>query len=315
MPIEDYKLSKITSVDNEEVELLASESDGNKKFNAAFIQHWYFDNPSHSYSLWKVVVNDKIEGYATTNNFKYKVNGIQIMVAMPQNVLTSERIRGKGLFGRLYFKTEVHNLTDNNVAAFLTFTNSLSTQIFLNKFGYMKGKCPVVIFDLFSISHLFKKKNYEELKSIDEIGSSYFENRYCFDNAMQKDGQYYKWRYSQYGKNLHIIKVFDKENIIGYAFLKEEKKRGIKFLIIMDIIALAINYVSKIVNTCFTYSSVKFYSGTLAFDLTSVKPGKRLLRLKIKDRFNFLVKGRDIDESKMLSGIDFNMFFSDLDIV
>jgi hypothetical protein len=313
---EEYSLAKIVEADKMEIELLALETEGNKKFNTAYIQHWYFDNPSNSFSLWKVVVNNKIEGYATTNNFRYIINGKQIMVAMPQNVLTSARIRGKGLFNKLYLKTEFHNINENHVSAFLTFTNSLSTPIFLNKFNYIRGKCPIIFFDFFSVVNLFKKKNFERLNSINEIESSFFKKAYYFDNAMQKNEQYYKWRYSGYThKKLHIIKVFNKEDTIGYVFLKEEKRKGIKFLILMDIIAINPEYILNIIKSSFNYSSRKFYFGTMMFDLPSCKIKNDVLRLKIKDRFNFLVKGKDADYTNTLSGINFNMFFGDMDIV
>ena len=202
---EEYTLAKIEATDKNEIELLALETERNKKFSGAYIQHWYFNNPSHSYSLWKVVLNNKIEGYATTNNFKYLIHEKPIMVAMPQNVLTSARIRGKGLFNKLYFRTESHNLDENNISAFLTFTNSLSTPIFLDKFNYKRGKCPIVFFDFFSVFNIFKKKSFERLSSIDEIGSLFFKNAYCFDNAMQKSEEYYKWRYSEYTKKNSIL--------------------------------------------------------------------------------------------------------------
>ena len=83
----------------------------------------------------------------------------------------------------------------------------------------------------------------------------------------------------------------------------------------MDIIAINDHSVPILIDTCFTYSSKKLYLGTLTFNLPSCSIKTRLLRLKIKDRFNFLVKGKDADHTAMLSDIDFNMFFGDLDIV
>ncbi len=313
---EEYLLEKINETDKNELALLALETENNKRFNAEFIQHWYFDNPSNSFSLWKVVVNNKIEGYATSNNFKYKINGQDTKVAMPQNVLTSLKTRGKGLFNKLYFKTEADNINEKNINVFLTFTNSLSTPIFINKFNYLRGKCPIVFFNFFSIANFFRKDNFRLLKSIDEIDASFFRKAYHFDNAAIKDESYYKWRYHQYTKkNLHIIAVFDKKNILGYSFLKVEKRRGIKFLILMDIIAIDLFSISAIIAASFVFSSKKFYAGTVLFNLEANNIGKKIFRLKLKERFNFLVKGENDNHSKILSKIDFNMFFSDLDIV
>ena len=46
-----------------------------------------------------------------------------------------------------------------------------------------------------------------------------------------------------------------------------------------------------------------------------VKITTSILKLTLKDRFNFLVKGKTLEESLMLSSKTYNLFFSDLDII
>ncbi len=311
----DYTFEKVSDNDLDEIESLSKEKDGNKNLTNNFIRHWYFKNPSHSFSIWKVIVNDKIEGFATSNNFKYIINNELLKVAMPQNVLTSRRIRGKGFFNKLYFKTESHNINENGITAFLTFTNELSTPIFLNKFSYARGKCPLVIFNLFSLNSFFKKKNFVRLNSIDEIENVFFKDSFHFNNAMYKDEEYYRWRYANYERKvIHVIKVFAADTK-GFAILKEEKKKGIKFLIVMDIICVNKNNMPDVIQACFNYVSRNFYFGSMIFDLPDYSIKKNLLQLRFHNRFNFLVKGKDVQFTKTLSGLDFNMFFADLDIV
>ncbi len=313
---EDYFLSKADEADAREIEMLSLKNGGNKKLTKEFILHWYFENPSGSFAIWKVVVNNKIEGFATTNNFKFIINSNSVNVAMPQNVLTSEKIRGKGLFNKLYFKTEHQNIYENNVEAFLTFTNELSTSIFLKKFNYIKGKCPIVIFHTLSPTYFFKKKNFQQLYSIDDIEAVFLEKKFVLNNSMQKDKQYYKWRYSHYAENeLHILKVVDEDNVIGYAILKVEKKKGLRFLIIMDMIFIDPDYIVNIIHSCLSFSAKKLYAGTMMFELPFCKALKDILQFNIRSRFNFLVKGKDADHSPTLSAVDFNMFFGDMDIV
>jgi hypothetical protein len=42
---------------------------------------------------------------------------------------------------------------------------------------------------------------------------------------------------------------------------------------------------------------------------------KRIFRLRIKNRLNFLVKGKTLEITTQLSKVDFNFFFGDLDMV
>jgi hypothetical protein len=312
MPTE-FTIEKITKKDLPEIRTLALNNGGNQRLTESFIENWYLNNPSNSASLCKVVGEDgHIEGYATTNNFNFTMEGKSTLVAMPQNVLTSLKVRGKGLFNKLYFKTETDNLTENKVECFLTFTNELSTPIFLNKFFYERGKCPDVVFTPFNFLDLFSSYQVTRLSSVDDI---LFYPRFEYDNSMQKDLAYFKWRYKLYtDQDLHIIAVKEKDKIIGYAFLKVVKKYGVKCLLLMDIITENENAFSATIEACFSYSAKHGFIGTVMFDAAfTIK--KRIVRVKLKNRLNFLVKGQSADATKHLSQLNFNFFFGDLDIV
>jgi len=309
----EFTIEKITKDDLPEVTKLALANGGSKKLTEEFIESWYLNNPSHSRSLCKVVSDKgKIEGYATTNNFMFTIEGQPSLVAMPQNVLTSLQVRGKGLFNKLYFKTEQDNLRENKVDCFLTFTNKLSTPIFLNKFSYTRGKCPNLLITPFNIADLFSKNDVVRLSSIDEMS---FAAMYKYDNAMLKSEAHFKWRYKLYSeKNIHLLAVKKNNAIIGYAILKSEKKKGIRFLLLMDVICKNETDFSAIVEACFVYSAKKFFFGLVMFDgAFAIK--RRVFRLRIKNRLNFLVKGKSPEITTHLSQINFNFFFGDLDMV
>ncbi|HMG82918.1 MAG TPA: hypothetical protein VK559_07770 [Ferruginibacter sp.] len=309
----EFTIEKIIKKDLPEISALALNNGGNQRLTETYIENWYLNNPSNSVSLCKVVNNKgAIEGYATTNNFMFTIEGKPSLVAMPQNVLTSLKVRGKGLFNKLYFKTESDNLEENKVDCFLTFTNKLSTPIFLNKFAYEKGLCPAILFTPFNFFDLLSSYQFKRLTAIDQM---VFSSIYSFDNAIQKDEAYFKWRYKLYtAKELHLVEIKEKSIIIGYAFLKATQKKGIPYLFLMDIIAEKKDNIAVVIEACFTYSSKQFFSGVVMFDgAFDIK--KRTARIRLQNRLNFLVKGKTPALTAHLSQVNFNFFFGDLDIV
>lgn len=310
-----YSLEKVKDTDLKELESLAKNNQGNKNLTESFIKHWYYNNPSKMFSLWKVLVDGNIEGYATTNNFIFLIKQIPLRVAMPQNVLTSEKVRGMGLFNKLYQQTYSENIEEHKINIFLTFTNKLSTPIFLNKFKYKRGVCPTVVFNLFSLSSFFKKANYIRINNINQIDSQSFKDIYRPDNAMFKSKEFYKWRYSNYPiETLHILKISENSQTIGYAILREYKKKGVIILLLMDIILSDKKFFPAIIDAVYRYSSKNKYFGTLMFKLPDINLPRRLFQLEFKNKFNFLVKGLNDSETEYFSQIQYNMFFGDLDI-
>ena len=307
-----YLIQKIEKADLPELKTLALENGGNKKMHEHYFEHVYFKNPSNSKSLWKVIVNKAIEGFATTNNFKFTLDGNNYLVAMPQNVLTSVKLRGKGLFNKLYSETERDNIENNKVDFFMTFTNKLSTPIFLNKFGYLKGKCPDLLIFISNPFDLLSKRKYHRIASIDSIK---FNTDFKFNNSFLKSAEFFLWRYKLYDiNNLHIISITENEIIIGYAFFIVEKKKSIKFLILSDIISFKQENLNLIIKQCKIYTTKNYFAFLMMFDL-NIERTKDILTFTFKDRFNFLVKGKISEESKMLSTKSFNLFFSDIDII
>lgn len=308
----DFLLERIAIADLTALKVLSKNNGGNPSMDEHYFEHIYFNNPSNSQSLWKVVVNSEIEGFATTNNFDFCINNKKCLCAMPQNVLTSVKLRGRGLFYKLYSKTENDNLENRNVKYFLTFTNDLSTPIFLNKFGYFRGKCPkLLIFVSNPLQIAFKKK----YRRIEDFNSINFIKLYAFKDALCKSKEFYIWRYKLYNKtNSHFISITNNSLIIGYAIFIVQKKKGIKFLILSDIISYKRENISQIIEVCKTYAVKNFFPFLIMFQL-DVNIRKSMLTIKLKNRFNFLVKGKTLEENEMLSKKNFNLFFGDIDIV
>ena len=308
----EFLIDKVEMSDLKEIKNLAINNDGNQKLSELYLQHNYFNNPFKSKSFWKVKVNDKIEGFATSNNFKYIIDNKICMVAMPQNVLTSIKLRGKGLFNKLYNHTEIDNLESNKVDYFLTFTNELSTPIFLNKFGYLKGKCPNLLISFFNPSKFFAHKNYQIVKDLNSIN---FENIFRYNNSMFKSKDFFIWRYKLYDKNVFtVISIYKNKLVAGYAFFITEKKKGIKFLILSDIITYKEENISFIIDTCRVFITKKFFPMFIMFELQS-KTTKNIFTHTLKDRFNFLIKGKSTQENNLLCNKKFNLFFSDTDFI
>ncbi len=84
-----------------------------------------------------------------------------------------------------------------------------------------------MLFNCFNLVDLFSKGDSIRLKNLTFISSI---SICSLNNVHAKTMYHLKWRYSKYSqKDLHIISVSKNEKVIGYAFLKFDKKKSIKF--------------------------------------------------------------------------------------
>jgi hypothetical protein len=306
----DYFFEPVSKTDMDTIHRLALTNDGNERLDKDFFTWWYEANPSGSFTFLKLVYNGSTEGYATTNNFTFCIEGINRNVAMPQNVLTSSNVRGGGFFGKLYRETESNNRS-KGFDTFLTFTNKMSTPIFTQKFKYVKGNCPDTYIFPNTVLGALGKKDYVRLGNAGEID---LENAVSFQNSLVKNREHYIWRYANYSpEKLHIIRISKDGQQLGYAIMKSEVKKGLRFLLLMDIITLSREHLTHIVNTCKNYTFRNGFFFLLFLELDGFKSSG--LSLRLKNRFNFLVKGRDEADTLHLSQLKFNLFFGDMDIV
>ena len=277
-----------------------------------YLRWWYFQNPSNSFSFRHYLFENKVVGMATTNNFHIQTEAGKKTAAMPQKVLTSASMRGKGLFGKLYRQTEKDNI-ENNVDHFLTITNEMSTPIFLGKFGYMRGLCPDVITILPNIKGFLKSKNYE-LVAPDSVTHS----QKPLINAFIKSAEHFRWRYSpDSGEEAVILKVKGSTGeIAGFVFLKKIYKKRLPLYILLDLLILEESEAGQLLTEAVKYASRKLSLGLLALDREDLSSHwQKFAHRRVKNRFNFLVKGINERETKRLAETKFNFTFGDLDFI
>ncbi|HLG34468.1 MAG TPA: hypothetical protein VI757_06260 [Bacteroidia bacterium] len=286
---------------------------GNEKATPSYLQWWFLKN-SVSCSLQHVELNGNIAGIAATNNFRINFQGAQHLVAMPQKVLTDSRLRGQGLFSKLYLKTEEENLKVNHVDFFLTFTNEASTPVFLRKLGYKKGISPDVFLIFPGISNLFSRKKYEVTSNLEQRDDYRF-SATGFNNSFIKDDIYFKWRYFSFEDDIVMI-THRHEHKPEAIFLKRVVKSKIPFYAVLDIVSESEESASLLIRYALNYSVRNFSAGLMALNHQRVEPVfKKFIRYRVRSRFHFLVKGKNETETESLAQTKFNFTFGDLDFI
>lgn len=312
MSNEQVQLIKTEDKDIEAITGFIRRENDDSHISSEYVKWWYFDNPSKSFSFWHFLSGNEVVGVATTNNFYIHTSAGKKLAAMPQKVVTSAKMRGKGVFGKLYRQTEKDNL-ENGADFFLTFTNEASTPIFLGKFGYLKGICPDVIFALPRVSSFFNSKNYESV-TFDAIKDAQKPQ----ENSFVKDPDYFRWRYSPESKeDVTILKVKGRKGATsGFIFLKKIYKKRIPLYVLLDLLILEESETGRLIEAAVSFASRKFSMGLLALDREDLSEHwQRFAHRRIKNRFNFLVKGQSEEETKALAETKFNFSFSELDFI
>ena len=223
-------------------------------------------------------------------------------------------MRGMGLFSKVYFASEQHNLVEG-VDFLLTFTNAASTPIFINKFNYSKGLPPKLYFLPSSPLHFFCSIN---IKPVDDFKEQFFiEELTTINNSIQKNLKYFEWRYLANNPDQYIIlELSSGENINGYVILKERKIKGIKFALLMDLIVNNPNEVDLLIKETRKWASKNYYLGLIALENELYKNTlSSYLKINTGKKFNFLVKGTEIHRQEKLEHEKFNFFLGDLDFL
>ena len=306
-------ISKTSLGDLNTVASLINKEDRSSNTSSAHLSWWYFLNPSRSFSFVHMLKDGFIEGLATTNNFRIKVNGNALLAAMPQKVLTSEAVRGKGYFGRLYRQTESDNIAQG-VDCFLTFTNAMSTPIFLEKFGYRRGISPS-IFVVPALFSCFRKSSYQLANQFDE---NYLirEDLIRPANSLCKNLDYFKWRYLEYENSQFVILNLvgrNRENE-GYIILKRKVVMCVPLFVAMDIITHTEINAIKLLQEALKYAIQNLAFGVMIIENNIIPNGPPFaLCIKRSNKLNFLVKGKTDDLTSTLTKVRFNWFAGDLD--
>jgi hypothetical protein len=310
---EDFRFERTSAHSHTALSEFIIKQTKNRSATPEYLQWWFMNNPVSS-SMQHALLNGRIAGFASTNNFKMYYEGEEKTVAMPQKVLTDSQLRGKGLFSKLYFKTEEENIQLNHVDFFLTFTNDASTPIFINKFGYKRGISPDVLLIFPGLNVLLSKHVYSVVE-LPEKKSEYHFTASTLSNSIIKNAEYFRWRYFSFSNEI-IMLTSENGAETQSIFLKRVVKSKIPFYAVLDIVAESEAGVTQMLRYALHYSLRKLSAGLMTLDHPQINSAmKNFLHYKVKNRFHFLVKGKNQEETNTLAATKFNFTFGDLDFI
>ena len=219
---------------------------------------WFENNPVGKINIYLAVYKNEVIGISCHNTFMIHLNGEDVIVSFPLNVLTHPDYRGKGIFTRLEQANEQHS-EDAGYPLMLSFPNLASVFIFLNKLGWSAIETNPLFFRPLNIRHLLKRLKYlgwlsplgalvnplfqrsAKLESIGLKTTRIFEFgpwvdeifdanisflQYCFT----KRKEYLNWRFLRDpGEKYEAYQITDGENnIIGFIVTGVIVKKDIK---------------------------------------------------------------------------------------
>ena len=282
------------------------ESQGQDRCSAAYLEHWYFRNPSGSASVIIGEMGGRIVGVATTNDHIFEKGGKEVLVGMPQKVLTDEATRGQGVFGRLHAVAEEACL-DRGVEMFLTVTNAASTPIFIERFGYRRLPVPRMALLLPSIGAV----------PIRSEGCGPPRERAPNQDAwrMKKDPAHFSWRYTQDPlKEYTFLQVSDDGSDGGWIVLRRIRRARLPMSLVMDMVPERGGTGTKPLKMARRLALHQRSLGLLA--LEESWNSSSLRRASVARRSSglaLLVKGKDGAHTQALLNNRFDLAFGDLD--
>ena len=281
------------------------ESQGQDRCSAAYLEHWYFRNPSGSASVIIGEMDGRIVGMATTNDHIFEKAGEEVLVGMPQKVLTDEAIRGQGVFGRLHAAAEKACL-DRGVEMFLTVTNAASTPIFIERFGFRRLPVPRMALLLPSIGAV--PIHSEGCGPPGERAPSQDTWR------MKKDAVHFSWRYTQNPlKEYTFLQVSDDDNG-GWIVLRRIRRARLPMSLLMDMVPERGGTGTKPLKMARRLALHQRSLGLLALEESWNSSSLRRASVATRSSgLTFLVKGKDGAHTQVLLDHRFDLAFGDLD--
>jgi len=277
--------------------------------------NWYFNNHSQSQGLIIVEENNKVEGLCSTNHFKFNLMGEDTLIAFPMKVLTSPKIRGKGMFSKLYWKNQEVCFKDEGVDFFINFPNAVSSPIFLAKFEYLEGVCS----DLAFMPSKLLGTSASRYTSISTLPKTFFNEAVLTKiNGFTKDYSYFHWRYeTAVSTETDKYEFISLDNQGGIAILKQDTKKGLPIYLLLDVIVKDQSQIADVMDSARRYAGRRLKCGVLSFihdyNRNYISPLK--LKKVFTKPFNFSVKGKTPDETQKLTQVNFNFELGDLDFL
>ncbi len=283
-------------------------SHGTDHASAEYLAHWYFDNPSGSASVIVGWLDGRIVGMATINDHYFHRKGSEVaLVGMPQKVLTDERVRGKGIFGKLYHASQAACL-ERGVDYFLTVTNAASTPIFLSKFGHVRVPSPGLV-------ALSARPGNAVVRSMEGAFAT-TPSASTRAWSMRKDDVHFAWRYKDYPGSVHrVLEVGPKGASDGLIMVRRVRKMGLPFLLLMDALPATPERGAALLHGARITAWRERAAGVLVLKQEQMMPWMdgQFVKIERSSGFNLLVKGRDGEHTRRLLSDGFELAFGDLD--
>ena len=274
-----------------------------------YLRHWYFHAPVKGGTVIVGERDGAVIGMATMTAHRFQQGHSTALVAMPQKVLTDSALRGQGIFGKLYRASESACL-EKGADFFLTVTNAASTDIFLNKFGYVRLPSPRMAVML----PLFGKVETRSPIAADVVTSTASKESDVW--RMMKDSAHHQWRFIDHPLREYVMASCSmKGEELGVVFLKRIKKKGVPVMLLLDMVP---RYEARLPQLL--RAARKLTWKHRAFALLCLH--EETFAQAIKDNspiaqrssgFNFLVKGKDDAHTRELASQRFEISFGDLD--
>ncbi len=279
---------------------------GQVRCSPEYLRHWYFHTPSGSAS---VIIGEQAGALvcmATTNDHHFISTTGKALVGMPQKVLTDASLRGKGIFGKLYWASEKACLA-RGVDLFLTVTNEASTPIFLGKFGYQRLPSPRMAILLPAIGNIPMLATDSQLN----------ERRVQLTSVwgIEKSAKYLLWRYTQHPLREYVIAhIGTTAEELGWLFLKRIRKKGLPVMLLMDMVPAHAGAEHDLFRMARRLTLKHGCTALLCLQEEWMEPAlRRTPSLERSSGFNWLVKGRDDAHTQQLLAQRFDLSFGDLD--
>ena len=282
------------------------ESQGQDRCSAAYLDHWYFRNPSGSASVIIGEMGGRIVGMVTTNDHIFEKGDKEVLVGMPQKVLVDEAIRGQGVFGRLHTEAEKACL-DRGVEMFLTVTNAASTPIFIERFGYRRLPVPRMALLLPSIG---------SVPVLSKGCGPHGERAPSQDTwRMKKDSAHFNWRYTQDPlKEYTFLQVSDDDNNGGWIALRRIRRANLPVSLLMDMGPERGGTGTKLLKMARRLTLHQRSLGLLALEESWNSSSLRRASVGTRSSgFTLLVKGKGDAHTQALRNDRFDLAFGDLD--
>lgn len=233
--------------------------------NYYWLMHGYPNSKNHSFEYCSYL-EDEMVGYYAAIPYRYKIENSITDVGMVCGVMTSSKHRGKGIF------TQMGRYSTENLANHVPFTTGYPIRRsvipghlkvgwkiafelplymkFIKTDALLKSKLPKLLFlssllnfMLYLYNLIIKTKantkfhaeifdSVDDIKGYDEFISEWLKS---VPNALVKDSDFARWRYSRPQSKYQFLVINDKDKMIGFTAYCSVIKEGVPSYCLLDL--------------------------------------------------------------------------------